>query len=126
MTVLAIRASDAPRNTLIYDSLWAARSMVESWVLSPSSARKTREKVVIKVFHRSKIYNPLLRSLLFLAGNKPIILMPRKASRKVAVTNPIPAPKSMLNINPSPHPRANSKLRPNEAGIPKKLRVTPR
>lgn len=66
MMVFAIKASEAPKKTLMTDWLWAAISIVESCVLSPSSARKTSVKVAIKVFQRSKIYNPLLRSLLFL------------------------------------------------------------
>jgi len=53
--VFKIRAKAAPKNTLKYDSLWAASSIVESWVLSPSSAKKTNKKVVKKVFQINKI-----------------------------------------------------------------------
>ena len=58
MRAFNTRAMAAPKKTLKTDSLWAAKSIVESWVLSPNSAKKTRIKVVKKVFHESKAKTP--------------------------------------------------------------------
>ena len=45
------RAAADPRKTAQVALHWVAISMVASWVLSPSSARKTRPKVVKNTFH---------------------------------------------------------------------------
>ncbi len=46
-----IKARDAPMKTIQIESALEARSMVESCVLSPSSAIKTKKKTVNRVFH---------------------------------------------------------------------------
>src|SRR5205814_7311817 len=64
MALVATRARAAPANTIHFDRPPAASDSVASWVLSPSSARKTAPKVEAKSFQSMRTVWQGMRNLL--------------------------------------------------------------
>ena len=96
------RARAAPKDTEIR-FIMSGEQHRGKLCLIPSSAKKTKVNVVIRVFHINKFHCPLRRKFFFFEGNNPMIFtLEAYKSTRLAMKKPIPAPRSKLYMKASP------------------------